>query len=82
MPALAERIGSYDPSAAQVSGADKANTLASVKAFAETAGILDAGTYPATIGVCPGVLMPWLQKAMTAREAAVAYNAENKVMLE
>lgn len=81
MPTLAERIGSYKAAEKRV-GAPKANTLAAVKAFAEGAAILDAGAYPPSFALCSAGLLPWLQKALAAREAAIAFHAESKVALE
>ena len=80
---MPEKIGSYSASANRKGApAHKANTLAAVKAFAESAGILDAGVYPANLAICPVALLPWLQKAIAAREAAIAYHAESKIALE
>ena len=73
MPVLAQKIGAYDPTENRA-GAPKANTLAAVKAFAEGAAILDAGVYPPTFALCSAALLPWLQKAMAARDAAMAFN--------
>lgn len=55
-------------------GAYKENTLPYVKSFAETAGILDAAAYPANMALCPTALLPWLQRAIATREAAIAFN--------
>ena len=86
MVLLSNRIGAYDCTAQLTFGGDseltKANTVAAVKALAEGSGILDAAAYPANMTVCSIALVPWLQKAIAAREAAVAFNAENKVKLE
>lgn len=78
---LAQKIGAYDPTENRA-GAPKANTLAAVKAFAEGAAILDAGVYPPTFALCSVALLPWLQKAIAAREAAIAFSAESKKALE
>lgn len=53
-----------------------------MKAFADATGILDAGVYPPAFAVCSAALLPWLQKALSAREAALALNAERGVALE
>ena len=74
-------MGEYSPSASRA-GCPKVNSLAAVKTFSEGTGILDAGVYPPAFAVCAVVLLPWLQKAITAREAAMALSAENKVVLE
>jgi hypothetical protein len=81
LPTLADSIAAYDPDNQRV-GAEKANTLPAVKAFAEGAAILDAGAYPGTFALCAVGLLPWLQKALTAREAAMALSAESKLALE
>jgi len=58
-------------------------TLASIKAFAETSNLFDSSIYPANLPIFP-MLMQWLQKAIAAREAAIAYHTElsPKVLLE
>jgi hypothetical protein len=80
LPTLADSIAAYEPENQRVG--EKANTLPAVKAFAEGAGILDAGVYPGTFALCAVGLLPWLQKALAAREAAMALSAESKVALE
>ena len=75
------RIASYRAAEPRL-GCPAANTLPAVKAFAETSGLLDASLYPANMALCSVALLPWLQKALLAREAAIAFHAENKVALE
>ena len=75
------RIAAYQAAAPRL-GAPKANTLASIKAFAESSGILDPSVYPANMALCSVAVLPWLQKAIAAREAAIAYHAEIQVVLE
>lgn len=58
------------------------NSIAAVKALCEANNLFDASIYPANIPVF-SVLCGWLQKAVAAREAAVALAAEvDKVNLE
>jgi hypothetical protein len=80
-PSLCEKIGAYDPAATLID-ADSKNKLTSVKAFCESSGLLDAAAYPPTMGVCANGLLPWLQKALAAREAAAAYSAETGAPIE
>ena len=75
------RIASYQAAAPRLGG-NKLNTLASIKAFAESSGILDPSVYPANMALCSVAVLPWLQKALAAREAAIAYHAEIGVALE
>ncbi|KAJ1430479.1 hypothetical protein B484DRAFT_448846 [Ochromonadaceae sp. CCMP2298] len=81
LPLLCDKMGAYDPAAALTSANSK-NKVAAVKAFAEGAGLLDAAAYPPTMGVCANGLLPWLQKALAAREAAAAYSAETGAPIE
>eukprot|EP00598_Pedospumella_elongata_P004912 CAMPEP_0184980082 /NCGR_PEP_ID=MMETSP1098-20130426/10113_1 /TAXON_ID=89044 /ORGANISM="Spumella elongata, Strain CCAP 955/1" /LENGTH=550 /DNA_ID=CAMNT_0027503443 /DNA_START=31 /DNA_END=1683 /DNA_ORIENTATION=- len=75
------RIATYQAAAPRLGG-NKLNTLASIKAFAESSGILDPSVYPANMALCSVAVLPWLQKALAAREAAIAYHAEIGVALE
>jgi hypothetical protein len=52
-----------------------------VKNFCEANNLFDVSIYPPTISIC-NTLATWLQKAVTARGAAIAYQAENNVQLE
>lgn len=53
-----------------------------MKTIAETNNIFDVSVYPANLPVF-AVLATWLQKAVAAREAAIAYHLEaNRVSLE
>jgi hypothetical protein len=62
---------------------NKSNTLAAVKAYCEANAVLDAGAYPVYMSVFSTVLLPWLQKAIAAREAAIACSTEiSKTSLE
>ena len=61
---------------------DNDNSVAAVKAFSEANNLFDTSIYPANIPVFT-VLAGWLQKAVAAREAAVAVALEiEKVNLE
>mmetsp|Transcript_31870 Transcript_31870/g.53765 ORF Transcript_31870/g.53765 Transcript_31870/m.53765 type:complete len:539 (+) Transcript_31870:117-1733(+) len=80
---LAGKIAAYDPAAPlEAATTTEAHKLASIKAFAEATGILDAGAYPPTMAICANALLPWLQKALAAREAAIAYHTEIGTALE
>lgn len=74
----------FDPSANRVgaSGLTSANTLSVVKAFVESNNLMDTGVYPPNMPICGALLVPWLAKALTAREAALAYFNESKTALE
>ena len=56
---------------------DKEAALANVKAFVEANNALDAGALPPHL-LCLPALATWLQKALAAREAALAYYKEAK----
>jgi len=58
-------------------------SLAAVKAYAEANNLFDGSIYPANLPVF-SLLMQWLQKAIAAREAAIAYHNElvPKIILE
>lgn len=87
MTTLPAKISSYDPAAVfDDSKLPKQNTLNAIKAFIDTNALLvDASIYPTTTAVgplCAVALMPWLQKAVTAREAAIVFYAESGTVLE
>lgn len=82
MPTLASKIASYQADE-QVNLINKANQLASIKAYVEAQGLGDGGVYPSFMPVFANGLLPWLQKAIAAREAAITYATEvDKVSLE
>jgi len=77
---LHQQVGAY------VADAERTNALPddsfnAVKAFCEANNLFDVSIYPPTLSVC-GTLATWLQKAVTARGAAIAHQAENNVQLE
>ena len=79
---MASKIGAYNP-AEKLKLAHKDNAVASIKAYLEANNIADAGAYPSFINVFSAALLPWLQKAIAAREAAIAHSNEvAKVSLE
>ena len=82
LPILSSKIIEYNPSQRYVTKPAKQNLLPTVKAFAESTGILDAGAYPATMTLCSSALSMWLQKAIAARESSIAFHLENKITLE
>jgi len=76
-------ISKYSP-AAEVQLVAKECSLAAVKAYAEANNLFDDGSiYPTNLPVF-SLLMQWLQKAISAREAAIAYHNEliPKIVLE
>ncbi len=74
-------ISNYNPCAA-VAAISPANTVSAVKSFCEASAAFDAAGFP-SLAPSLAVLALWLQKAIVAREAAVAYQlAANKVHLE
>jgi len=79
---LPSKILDYNPSKQYLIKPMKQNLLVSIKAFAEINGILDASVYPPTMTLCSQVLLLWLQKAMIARESAIVFHLENKIILE
>lgn len=79
---LASKILEYNPSKQYIMKPSKHNLLSSIKLFAESNGILDASVYPPTMTLCSSALLLWLQKAMVARENAIAFHLENKIILE
>ncbi len=79
---LATKVANYDP-AAIVALASKNNSVAAVKVYIEANGLGDAGVYPSFLPVFGSVLLVWLQKAIAARDAAIACSTEvDKVPLE
>jgi hypothetical protein len=77
LPALSSKIGSFNP-AAVIKPQSPAHSVAAIKAFIESNGLADASVYPSFLPVFPSVLLPWLQKAIAAREAAIAFHLEVK----
>jgi len=61
----------------------KENTFAFIKSYVEANNLLDAAVYPVFLSVFPLAFLPWLQKALAAREAAFTYSNEvDKIPLE
>jgi hypothetical protein len=82
LPTLASKIANYQADQ-QVTLINKANQLSSIKAYLESNGLADGGVYPTFMPVFANGLLPWLQKALAAREAAITYATEvDKVSLE
>lgn len=82
LSSLATKIGSFDPSSV-TNLVHKSNSVAAVKAYLEANGLIDGSVYPSFVPIFGSVLLVWLQKAIAAREAAMAYSAEvDKVSLE
>lgn len=54
-----------------------------MKAYIETNQLSDTSIYPNFLPLFPNLLLPWLTKAIAAREAAVTYATEvDKISLE
>lgn len=72
---LLSSMSAYDPSATMTCAPTA--TVASLKALIEGAALMDAGSYPPNLPIM-GALMLWMQKALAARESAMAYSMEAK----
>eukprot|EP01038_Epipyxis_sp_PR26KG_P005117 gene5117-7128_t len=78
---LLSSISNYE-SAQPLTLLNKSNSVSSVKSFCEANNLFDSSTYPSNLPNLT-VLLSWLQKAIAAREAAIAYFGEvEKVSLE
>ena len=77
--ALPKQVTSYNVNA--VKSVNKDSSLAAVKKFIEENNLFDTSIYPPAIAVC-NTLALWLQKAVNARAAAIAYSLESNVNLE
>lgn len=75
LPVLISSMSVYEPFATMTVAST--SSMANLKAIIEAGNLLDGGTYPPNLPVL-GALMIWLQKAMAAREAAMAYSLEAK----
>lgn len=75
LPQIISSIAAFKPTAAYA--ATKDTSIAAVKAFIDAGNIFDGAQYPAHLPVL-ATLATWLQKAVAAREAAVAYYKEVK----
>lgn len=81
LPSLTSKLTNYNPSAA-LTGLATENLLNNVKAYCEAAAVNDPSTLPPSIPALVA-LSTWLQKAIAAREAAIAYQtAANHLNLE
>jgi len=76
LPSLVDSMRKFQ-SAGVVNVALPENRTNAVKAFCEANTVFDASIYPSNIPVF-SVLVAWLQKAITAREAAITFFAEVK----
>lgn len=47
-----------------------------MKAYIETNQLSDSSIYPNFLPLFPNLLLPWLTKAIAAREAAITYATE------
>lgn len=72
---IVDIIVNYDPASTTML-MSKDQKLVNIKAFVEANGVLDAGSYPNFLPVCGSYLVPWLTKAIAAREAQLALNGE------
>ena len=70
-------VRQFDPS--EVKSVPRDISIAAIRLFCETTSVLEPGSYPGYFYVLP-LVVTWLQKAIAAREAAIAYfkEAENK----
>ena len=75
IPLFLDKVKEYDP--ARTTNVNKDSSLASIKTMCETSNLFDASIYPSNLPPLP-LLAQWLQKALTAREAAVNYFKEVK----
>lgn len=73
---LPDFIVNYDPTNATVL-MSKDQKLANIKAYVEANAVLDAGAYPNYLPACGSYLVPWLTKAIAAREAQLALVGES-----
>jgi hypothetical protein len=74
MPQIVSLMTSFSPSARCMS-IPKAVSVASVKASCEAQNLFDSSVYPTNLPVFP-FLSQWVNKALAARDASVAYAAE------
>lgn len=72
---LPDLIVNFDPANSTML-MSKDQKLVNVKAFVEANTVTDAGVYPNYLPVCGSYLVPWLTKAIAAREAQLALNGE------
>lgn len=76
---LPSAIGAFKP---DLESTVTSNTsIAAIKNMCETMNLLDASVYPADLPVFP-IILTWFQKAIAAREAAIAFHAETGKSLE
>lgn len=79
---LGDCIASYDP-AASVTLLHRDQRFSAIKAFVEAQAVLDAGSFPAFLQpTFVSYLLPWLTKALAAREAQLALAALSGQELE
>ena len=71
------KIGSFSGSSAHKL-TSKSNSVAFVKSFVENNALADTAAYPSFLSVFAVILLPWLQKAIAAREAEIALRVETK----
>eukprot|EP01006_Ploeotia_vitrea_P022123 TRINITY_DN54534_c0_g1_i1.p1 TRINITY_DN54534_c0_g1~~TRINITY_DN54534_c0_g1_i1.p1 ORF type:complete len:503 (+),score=45.75 TRINITY_DN54534_c0_g1_i1:19-1527(+) len=76
---IPELIKNFDCNAVRT--VNNENSLDAIKKITEENNLFDTSIYPPTIAVCNPLAM-WLQKAVNARTAAIAFQAENNVNLE
>jgi hypothetical protein len=72
---VADVVTNFDPTASIVL-MSKDQKFANIKAFVEANGVLDAGAYPNFLPVCGSFLVPWVTKAIAAREAQLVLQGE------
>lgn len=82
LPTLSATMAVYDPTE-EISPRAPTHKLAAIRAYVEANGLLEAGNYPVYLPVFASLLLPWLQKALAAREAASVCAVEvRKISLE
>jgi hypothetical protein len=74
---LLDHISSYAPASVTKIDNKESLSLAAVKELCEKSNLLDPAGYPPHLPVL-GIVAQWLQKAIAAREAAMAYFSEAK----
>jgi len=76
---LPSAIGAFKPDLE--STVTSSTSIAAIKNTCETMNLLDASVYPADLPVFP-IILTWFQKAIAARDAAIAFHAETGKSLE
>jgi hypothetical protein len=82
LPSIAGKIAGFQANSSTPL-LSKNNSIAAVKAYLEANNLSDASIYPSFFPLFGSLVLPWLTKAIAAREAAIAYSTEvDKTQLE